>query len=205
MQLWLHLCLCAHAVAHFAVPLSLPACCSTDPKAPGSKLNMKSVKLVYNGDLARAIEDWAATQAASRRASQQGQLAMLEQRLASIRMRAQATLFQQQQQQQQGNEQQQGQQAPQPAQASYHLSVPQPRQQQQQNGEAGPSNANPFRAAGVPAAAAAGAAAGDAGVGGSASGALRMMRTSSAALAQVASMVSRAFWLVSLLLRCWCR
>jgi hypothetical protein len=166
---------------------------------------MKSVKLVYNGDLARAIEDWAATQAASRRASQQGQLAMLEQRLASIRMRAQATLFQQQQQQQ-GNEQQQqqGPQAPQPAQASFHFAVPELRQQQQQNGAAGPSNANPFRVAGVPAAAAAaGAGAGDAGIGGGASGALHMMRTSSAALAQVATMVSKAVWLVALLLSCW--
>ncbi|KAF6248449.1 hypothetical protein COO60DRAFT_1707039 [Scenedesmus sp. NREL 46B-D3] len=118
---------------------------STDPKAPGSKLNMKSVKLVYNGDLARAIEDWAAAQAASHRASQQGQLTMLEQRLASIRMRAHATLFQQQQQQ----------------------------QQQQQPGR---WNIHGVVGDGV------------IGAGGSASGAMHMMRTSSAALAQVASM-----------------
>lgn len=59
---------------------------------------MKSVKLVYNGDLARAIEDWA-SQTVQRTAAQHRQFSFVEQRLQQIRTRAQEALFQRQQQQ----------------------------------------------------------------------------------------------------------
>lgn len=60
---------------------------------------MKSVKLVYNGDLARAIEDWVG-QTMQRSAAQRRQFAFVEQRLQQIRARAQEAFFQRQQQQQ---------------------------------------------------------------------------------------------------------
>eukprot|EP00879_Flechtneria_rotunda_P000417 GHRR01000511.1.p1 GENE.GHRR01000511.1~~GHRR01000511.1.p1 ORF type:complete len:876 (+),score=322.05 GHRR01000511.1:263-2890(+) len=39
---------------------------STDPKNPGTKLRMKAVRLMYNGDLARAIDDWVVSTAAAK-------------------------------------------------------------------------------------------------------------------------------------------